>query len=167
MVGPHVLPMANFTSFRIHWFFFFLRERHKQGWFCLMETLDHLPAAPSPVRERGPRCHQVTPGAEHWGRQSLQDAAAQLASARGAGDVSSSSKLLSSAPSPQGSEKREHSSFSLSSLYQLQPLPLTLPFLQVGNLKACPQHKIKLSDLQPDKGTMVGDSLKWYFFLSL
>lgn len=132
-----------------------------------METLDHLPAAPSPVRERGPRCHQVTPGAEHWGRQSLQDAAAQLASARGAGDVSSSSKLLSSAPSPQGSEKREHSSFSLSSLYQLQPLPLTLPFLQVGNLKACPQHKIKLSDLQPDKGTMVGDSLKWYFFLSL
>lgn len=81
-------------------FFFFFRDT--QGWFNLMETLDHLPAAASSVGERGPRSHRVTPGAEHWARQSLRDAAAHLASTRGAGVLSSSSKLLSSPPIPTG-----------------------------------------------------------------
>lgn len=69
MVGPYVLPsdlsllwlpMTNFTSFCIHWFLFFFFFRDTQGWFNLMETLDHLPAAASSVGERGPRSHRVT-----------------------------------------------------------------------------------------------------------
>lgn len=81
-------------------FFFFFRDT--QGWFNLMENLDHLPAAAPPVGERGPGSHRVTPGAEHWAWQSLRDAAAHLASTGGAGVLSSSSKLLSSPPIPTG-----------------------------------------------------------------
>lgn len=105
----------------------FIWERHTQAWFHLMETLNKLPAASSPAGQRRLRSHGITPGTGHQEWQSLQDAA-------GHATISSSIKFFS--PHLYRAMGRGSTPFSLCPSHQLQPLPLILPFLQVGNLKA-------------------------------
>lgn len=139
MVCPHVLLMANFSSFCIHWFFF---ERHTRAWLHLMETLDELPAASSPTGERRLRSHWITPGTGHRVLDTGNDKASRMLLAVLPFPPAASCCLLPT--SLQASGKTEHSSFSLCSSHQLQPLPLTLPFSEVGNLKAHSQARNKV-----------------------
>lgn len=152
MVGPYVLPsdlpllwlpMANFTSLCIHWFFFFWeRDRHRADfvWWKPWITCWLL----LPLWERGDAgltaLHLVL-STGHGKASGMLLPTLPPPDGQGSSPAAASCCLLP--PSPQGSEKREHGSFSLSSLYQLQPFPLTLTFLQAGNLKAHPQAQDK------------------------